>query len=123
MSLSREANGNFERLSTGPLYSRRQLNKVEALLAEEGFSVTEDSSTLGLRIYNKPDGTGSAAIFLSELNCDRLSSGIMMVERKGEKAIMTSVWDYAKQKKQSAAQNSSSRIRQTVSAIKAIWMH
>ncbi len=52
MSLSGTANGCY---SKGPLYSQKELDKVERLLAQEGFVFITDDTSLHMRIFMKDD--------------------------------------------------------------------
>lgn len=81
------------RMSKGPLYSARELKKVEVDLLARGFAHAQDDSALGLRIYNRTDGA-CATLYLDECGCDPNNSGIMFVTRPGKPAQALSVWTY-----------------------------
>lgn len=104
MALTPKANGSFKRYSTGPLYTQRELQKAEGFLAQDGFKKTEDNTTLGIRIYNRPDGA-SAVIYLDELKCDPLNSGIMMISQPGKEMFTGGVWTFAKERDIAATKN------------------
>ena len=106
MSLSSKANGAFKRLSTGPLYSQKELAKAETFLAAEGFTPVQDNAVLGMRIYNKGRAeNGTAVIYLDELNCRPENSGIMIVTKPGQPTFTGGVWDYVRQKDIEATKN------------------
>lgn len=84
------------RLSKGPLYSARELKKVEADLVARGFRHAQDDSALGLRIYNRTDGA-CATLYLDDCGCDPNNSGIMFVTRPSKPAQALSVWTYLKE--------------------------
>ncbi|MDE1154055.1 MAG: hypothetical protein PW788_16100 [Micavibrio sp.] len=99
MSLSPKANAAYQRYSKGPLYSARELIKAETFLALDGFIRVEDSISLGMRIYNKADqSTGSASVYLDELNCHPNNSGTVIISQPGQEMYVGTIWEYVKQK-------------------------
>lgn len=92
--------GSSFRKSTGPLYSRTELARVEKYLADQGLTATQDNQLLGTRIYSagKPGGEGQAVIYLDELGCSPDLSGTMILGLPGKEATTTNVWTLAQER-------------------------
>jgi len=105
------------RYSSGPLYSKGELAKVEKYLAEMGLTEKKDETALGLRSYAAPGKQATATIYLHEagLPANSLNSGIMLMTDADGQAKATTVWEYAKEQSIARTKNPVLRkIRQTL---------
>jgi hypothetical protein len=74
------------RYSKGPLYSQKQLDKVQRLLELEGFLFAEDNTSLGMRIFTKRDAVyakGSRAETGTDKGVDMTEIAAAIAKLKG----------------------------------------
>ena len=103
-----------QRYSKGALYSARERRELMELLAARGYSWVEDNTTMGFAVYHQTKNgvkTGEAAIFLDDLGCDPINSGMMTISSDKHAATLVTIWSYLKENRPPVTQRIAKTIR------------
>jgi hypothetical protein len=90
---------NGRHYTKGPLYSKRELARMEEYLIRDCFVYQEELSSLGTRHYERPDKSAQAVLYTGEKSHLDITSGMMFITYANGSSEGTTIWAYTKKRR------------------------